>query len=88
MDQMKLRSSEVAILFMQKEHANTLKGLHEEIKTLQQRCSRKCKRSRSYLKISLSVTFSLVLELQFKIAMDATYTGDDGWFLTKLYSKS
>ncbi|XP_013406043.1 coiled-coil domain-containing protein 92 [Lingula anatina] len=30
---------ESAVLFMQQEHATTLKGLHEEIQTLQKRCS-------------------------------------------------
>ena len=38
-DEMRLRNREVSILFMQKEHAATLKGLHEEIRRLQQKCS-------------------------------------------------
>jgi coiled-coil domain-containing protein 92 len=33
------RNLESAILFMQTEHAQTLKGLHEEIKNLQKKCS-------------------------------------------------
>lgn len=33
------RNLESAILFMQTEHAQTLKGLHEEIKDLQKKCS-------------------------------------------------
>ncbi|XP_060064580.1 coiled-coil domain-containing protein 92-like [Ylistrum balloti] len=33
------RNMESAILFMQQEHANTLKALHEEIRNLQKKCS-------------------------------------------------
>lgn len=33
------RNLESSILFMQTEHAQTLKGLHEEIKNLQKKCS-------------------------------------------------
>jgi len=36
---MKQRNLDSAILFMQQEHAETLKGLHEEISSLQKRCS-------------------------------------------------
>lgn len=39
------RNLESAILFMQSEHANTLKGLHEEIKNLQKKCSGKINKS-------------------------------------------
>ena len=35
------RNMESNILFMQTEHAKTLKGLHEEIQTLQKKCSGK-----------------------------------------------
>jgi len=38
-DRIKQRNLDSAILFMQQEHAQTLKGLHEEIATLQKRCS-------------------------------------------------
>ena len=40
-EDMRLRNREVSILFMQQEHATTLKGLHEEIEKLQKRCSGK-----------------------------------------------
>jgi len=33
------RNLESAILFMQQEHANTLKGLHDEIRNLQKKYS-------------------------------------------------
>ena len=33
------RNLESSILFMQQEHANTLKALHEEIQKLQKKCS-------------------------------------------------
>jgi coiled-coil domain-containing protein 92 len=35
------RNLESSILFMQQEHAATLKALHEEIKKLQKKCSGK-----------------------------------------------
>ena len=35
------RNLESSILFMQQEHANTLKALHEEIQKLQKKCSGK-----------------------------------------------
>lgn len=38
-DVMKQKNLESSILFMQQEHATTLKGLHGEINKLQQRCS-------------------------------------------------
>ncbi len=41
--QMRNQSHESSILFMQQEHAATLKGLHEEIQKLQKRCSGKSK---------------------------------------------
>ena len=37
--QMRQDSLQKSILFMQQEHANTLKGLHEEIQKLQKKCS-------------------------------------------------
>ena len=37
--QIRQESLEKSILFMQQDHANTLKGLHEEIQKLQKRCS-------------------------------------------------
>nr|XP_002126442.1 coiled-coil domain-containing protein 92-like [Ciona intestinalis] len=37
--QMQLQSSRKAILFMESEHANTLRGLHKEIQQLQKKCS-------------------------------------------------
>ena len=40
-DSMKQKNLESSILFMQQEHSNTLKGLHEEIHKLQQKCSGK-----------------------------------------------
>jgi hypothetical protein len=33
------RNLDSAILFMQQEHAETLKGLHKEIENLQKKCS-------------------------------------------------
>ena len=39
--QMRQDSLQKSILFMQQEHANTLKGLHEEIQKLQKKCSGK-----------------------------------------------
>ena len=38
-EEMRKRSLESSILWMQQEHANTLKGLHEEISRLQKKCS-------------------------------------------------
>lgn len=35
----KLRSAESAIHFLQSEHKSVLSGLHEEIQRLQQKCS-------------------------------------------------
>ncbi|KAI8494746.1 Coiled-coil domain of unknown function [Branchiostoma belcheri] len=35
----KLRSAQSSILFMQQEHAKTLKGLHEEMHKLQKKCA-------------------------------------------------
>lgn len=40
-DSMREKSLQSSILFMQQEHANTLKALHEEIEHLQKRCSGK-----------------------------------------------
>ena len=37
--QMRQDSLQKSILFMQQEHANTLKGFHEEIQKLQKKCS-------------------------------------------------
>jgi len=37
--QTQLQSARKSLLFMETQHANTLKGLHAEIKNLQKRCS-------------------------------------------------
>ena len=36
--QLQLQNAQHSVLFLQNEHAKTIKGLHEEIKNLQQRC--------------------------------------------------
>lgn len=40
-----LQSAQKNLLFLQREHANTLKGLHEELRRLQQRCTGTCSSS-------------------------------------------
>jgi len=37
-----LQSAQKNLLFLQREHANTLKGLHAEIRRLQQHCTGSC----------------------------------------------
>jgi len=39
--EMQLQSARKSILFMETQHANTLRGLHQEIQQLQKKCSGK-----------------------------------------------
>ena len=65
--QRELVRAEKSLIFMQKEHAKILDGLHQEIQSLTQKCSGKVLRSFQ----SMDSNFNFTSDLQFSLAMQS-----------------